>query len=176
MTKFFLRFRGALALLPYTYEDIEADKTAFPQALAIVILSSIATGIVYFPDGDLPAFAAGVVAALLGWLIWSWLTYYIGSHWLAGPDTEADWGQLLRTTGFATAPGIFRVLGLITDIRDPIFLLTSLWMLAGFVLAVRQALDYRKTWRAVVVCLVGWVIYAGFFFVIPKACQLAGPT
>ncbi|MDA1313480.1 MAG: hypothetical protein O2968_09115 [Acidobacteria bacterium] len=92
MTKFFLRFRGALALLPYTYEDIEADKTAFSQALIVVILSSVATGIAYFPDGNVSAVLAGVVGALLGWLIWSWLTYYIGSHWLAGPDTEADWG------------------------------------------------------------------------------------
>jgi hypothetical protein len=176
MTKFFLRLRGALALTPYTYEDIEADKTAFPQALAVVILSSLATGIAYLPGGDLSTVTAGVVAALLGWLIWSWLTYYIGSHWLAGPDTEADWGQLLRTTGFATAPGILRVMGLMVEARDPIFLLTSVWMLAGFVIAVRQALDYRKTWRAIVVCLIGWVIYAGFFFVVPKACQLTGPT
>ena len=176
MTRFFLRLRGALALLPYTYEDIEADKTAFPQALVVVILSSLATGIAYLPAGDVTIVLVGVVTALLGWLIWSWLTYFIGTHWLAGPDTEADWGQLLRTTGFATAPGLLRVFGLIEGARDAVFLLTWLWMLAGFVLAVRQALDYRKTWRAIAVCLIGGIIYAGFFFILPRACQLAGPT
>jgi len=124
------------------------------------------------PSGEVAVMVTGVVVALIGWLIWSWLTYFIGTHWLAGPDTEADWGQLLRTTGFATAPGMLRVFGLLAEARAPLFLLTSIWMLAGFVLAVRQALDYRKTWRAVAVCLVGGLIYAGFFLIIPRACQL----
>ena len=172
MTRFLLRLRGVLTLRPYTYEDIEADETAFPQALLVVILSSLATGVAYLPSGEVAVMVTGVVVALIGWLIWSWLTYFIGTRWLAGPDTEADWGQLLRTTGFATAPGVLRVFGLMVEARDPIFLVTSIWMLAGFVLAVRQALDYRKTWRAVAVCLVGWLLYAGFFIIIPRACQL----
>lgn len=161
-----------MTLRAYTYEDVEADAKALPEALLVVVLSSLATGVAYVPAHDVGVVVAGIVAALLGWLIWSWLTYIIGTHWLAGPDTEADWGQLLRTTGFATAPGMLRVLGVFAEARDVIFLVTSLWMLAGFVLAVREALDYRKTWRAVVVCLVGWVIYAGFFFIIPQACRL----
>jgi len=172
MIRFFLRLRGVFTLRPYTYEDIEADPKAFPEALLVVVLSSIATGVSFVPAGDVGVIASGIVGALLGWLIWSWLTYFIGTHWLAGPDTEADWGQLLRTTGYATAPGILRVFSIIAESRDLIFLVTSLWMLAGFILAVRQALDYRKTWRAVAVCAVGWLIYAGFFFIIPKACQL----
>jgi hypothetical protein len=119
MTRFLLRLRGVLTLRPYTYEDIEADETAFPQALLVVILSSLATGVAYLPSGEVAVMVTGVVVALIGWLIWSWLTYFIGTHWLAGPDTEADWGQLLRTTGFATAPGMLRVFGLLAEARTP---------------------------------------------------------
>lgn len=174
MGKFFRRLAGALALLPYVYEDVEADPRALPQALLVVTLSSIATGIAYLGDLGLRGLLAGLLGALLGWLLWSWLACYIGVHLLPEPATEADWGQLLRTTGFATAPGILMIFSLLPEARTPILLLTSTWMLAGFVLAVRQALDYEKTWRAVVVCLVGFLIYVGVLFIIPAACQLGG--
>jgi hypothetical protein len=33
------------------------------------------------------------------------------------------------------------------------------WQLAAMVVAVRQALDYKSTGRAVAVCVIGWVFY-----------------
>ena len=39
-----------------------------------------------------------------------------------------------------------------------VLLLVSLWMLVAMIIAVRQALDYQSTWRAVGVCVIGWVI------------------
>jgi hypothetical protein len=33
-------------------------------------------------------------------------------------------------------------------------------MLVAMIIAVRQALDYTSTWRAVGVCMVGWVVQA----------------
>lgn len=173
--RFLRRFLGALALLPFVYEEVEADHRAMPQALAIVALSSIATGFAYFEESGWRGVLGGLMGALLGWLVWAWLTYYIGTHLLPEPQTRADWGQLLRTTGFAAAPGIFRVFGAVPEIRDAILALTALWMLIGFVLAVRQALDYRKTWRAVVVCLGGGIVYVGLLFLIPRACRLQAP-
>jgi hypothetical protein len=53
----------------------------------------------------------GTLAALLGWLIWAFLTWLIGTKLLPEASTEADIGQLMRTIGFASAPGILRVLG-----------------------------------------------------------------
>ena len=172
MTRFIRRFFGALALLPYVYEEVEADRRALPQALAIVLLSSLASGASYWNDLGAAGVASASAAATFGWLAWTWLVYHIGTRWLPGDATQADWGELLRTTGFATAPGVLRILGLVPEIRDAVFWLTSVWILAAFVLAVRQALDYEKTWRALVVCLAGWVVYAGLLFLLPQACEL----
>ena len=75
------------------------------------------------------------------------------------PQTHADLGQLLRATGFAAAPGILKIFGVLPIVGTPLLILVGFWMLAAFVLAVRQALDYTNTFRAVGVCLIGWIPY-----------------
>lgn len=174
MRKFIRRVFGALALLPYVYEEVEADHSALPQALTVVVLSSLASGVAFWPDVGAPGVVLEVIATVLGWLVWSWLVYHIGTRWLPGEATEADWGELLRTTGFASAPGMFRVFALFAETRTAILAFTAAWMLVAFVLAVRQALDYRSSWRALAVCLTGFAIYAGLLFIAPTACELAG--
>ncbi|MFQ5521762.1 MAG: YIP1 family protein, partial [Candidatus Methylomirabilia bacterium] len=100
----------------------------------------------------------GAVFALLGWFVWAYLTYWIGTRVLPEPQTSATHGELLRTIGFASAPGILRVLGLIPPLREIVFLAAGIWMLVATVVAVRQALDYHSTLRAVGVCALGWLI------------------
>ena len=69
-------------------------------------------------------------------------------------------GQLLRTTGFAAAPGLLRLVGVIPGLREIAFLVAGGWMLAAMVVAVRQALDYESTGRAVGVCMIGFLVQA----------------
>ena len=68
------------------------------------------------------------------------------------PQTRADVGELLRTIGFASAPGMLRVFGIVPGATIPAFAITAVWMLAAMIVAVRQALDYQSTSRAVAVC------------------------
>jgi hypothetical protein len=161
MASFVERLVGAAKLNPHTYEDVEADSTALPQALNVVVLSSLAAGIGAAQLGLL-GLVGGILSSLVGWLIWAWLTYMIGTRILPAPQTHATWGQMLRTTGFATAPGILRALGIVPIplFRGLVFLVAGVWMLAAFVVAVRQALDYDSTWRALGVALLGWIVYA----------------
>ena len=100
----------------------------------------------------------GTIAALLGWFIWAFLTYFIGTKLLPEPQTKSDYGELLRTIGFSSSPGVLRVLGIVPLLGGILNLLTGIWMLVAMVIAVRQALDYKSTWRAVGVCLIGWIV------------------
>ncbi len=140
------------------YEEVEADKGALGQAMAVVVLASIAGGIGSGRLGGLTGFFIGTVGALIGWFIWAALTYFIGTKILPEPTTKADVGELLRTTGFSSSPGLIRVLGLIPGITGIVFLVSGVWMLTAMIIAVRQALDYRSTFRAVGVCVIGWVV------------------
>jgi hypothetical protein len=94
------------------------------------------------------------------------MTYLIGTKILPEPQTHADVGQLLRTTGFASAPGLLRVLGLVPILGPLLLFLVAIWMLAAMVVAVRHALDYSNVWRALGVVLIGWLVYVAVFLLL----------
>ena len=140
------------------YEEVEADKGAMGQAMGVVILSSVAAGIGSIGTIGIMGLIFGTILALVGWFIWSYLTYAIGTKLLAEPQTKADYGELLRTIGFSSSPGVLRVFGVIPMLENIIYIICGIWMLVAMVIAVRQALDYKSTLRAVAVCLIGFVV------------------
>ncbi len=140
------------------YEEVEADKGALGQSMGVVVLASVAGGVGSVGLGGLSGILIGTVGALIGWFIWAALTYFIGTRILPEPTTRADVGELLRTTGFSSSPGLIRVLGLVPGITGIVFVVSGVWMLIAMIIAVRQALDYRSTFRAVGVCVIGWVV------------------
>jgi hypothetical protein len=140
------------------YEEVEADKGALGQAMGVVLLASVAGGVGSGRLGGFSGILIGTVGALIAWFIWAALTYFIGTRILPEPTTRADIGELLRTTGFSSSPGLIRVLGLVPGITGIVFLVSSVWMLTAMIIAVRQALDYRSTFRAVGVCIIGWIV------------------
>ena len=144
------------------YEEVEADKNAMPQAMGVVVLSSVAAGIASFSVAGVSGILMGTVTALIGWYVWAFITYIIGTKLLPEPQTSADHGELLRTIGFSSAPGVIRILGIIPGLYGLVSIVASVWMLVAMIIAVRQALDYNSTLRAVGVCLIGWVIQAIF--------------
>ena len=151
------RMIRAAKLDVHLYEEVEADQGAMAQAMTVVILSALAAGIGSANMG-LSGMVIGLIAALIGWYVWAFLTYFIGTKFLAQPQTRADHRELLRTIGFASAPGLIRVLGIIPGLHTPLFLVAGIWMLVAMVIAVRQALDYTSTGRAIGVCVIGWVV------------------
>ena len=140
------------------YEEVEADRGAIGQAVGVVVLASIAGGIGSIWKVGLDGIFTGTIMALLLWLVWAYLTYIIGTKLLPEPQTKANYGELLRTIGFSSAPGMIRILGIIPGLSGIVFFVAGIWMLATMVIAVRQALDYDSTLRAVGVCIVGWII------------------
>lgn len=160
LTTFLRRIAGAALLDAGTYEEVEADRTATPQAVPVVLLSSLAAGIGLNGSRGAAAaltfFAVASVLALATWTTFALITLRIGSRALASVDTSVDAGELLRTLGFAAAPGLCQVFALLS----PAPLLTTAlafgWTMAASVVAVRQALDFRSTRRALAVCVAGW--------------------
>jgi hypothetical protein len=161
---FVQRLLGAMALDVAIYEEVEADSRATTQAFAVVVLSSLAAGIGArgFAENTLANAAFISIVSLMAWAAWALLTYEIGARLMPGPQTQVDVGQLLRTIGFASTPGMLRVFGALPGATMPVFVVTSVWMLLTMIVAVRQALDYRSTARAVAVCLLGWVLAVAF--------------
>ena len=153
------RMIGASRLDVHIFEEVEADTSATRQALSVVFLVALATGIASMGTIGLRGLLVGVVVAVAGWAIWAWIIYFIGTKILPEHETHADWGQLARSLGFAQSPGVLRVFGVVPGVGSIIFLVVSVWMLVSMVIAVRQALDYTSTLRAIGVVLLGFIPY-----------------
>jgi hypothetical protein len=176
---YFRRLIGAVALDAATFEEVEADPGATPQAVLTVVLASLAVGVGVggLDRGSGLVLLCGV--ALAAWAAWALLTFEVGVRLLPVGATRADVGELLRTTGFATTPALFFVCALLPGARGPVLVLTALWLLLAMVVAVRQALDYAGTTRAVAVCVVGWalaiaLVFGAGFFLGPAVADDAG--
>ena len=152
------RMLGAARLNVDVYEEVEADRPATFQAFLVVVLVALATGVGSLSAGGGGGLISGVIFGLASWGIWAFITYLIGTTIFRTPETEADWGQLLRTTGFAQSPGILRIFAFIPVIGPGIFFAMSIWQLVAMVVAVRQALDYSSTFRAIGVVIVGFIV------------------
>lgn len=149
------RMRGAALLDVNTYEAVEADRTATGQAFVVVIIVAICQGIGAYKAG-VGGIISGVIGALVGWLLWSGVTMLVGTKLFGG---TADWGELLRTLGFAQAPGVLTILGVVGILRIPIAFLVGIWQLVAGIVAIRQALDFG-TGKAVLTAIASFIVVA----------------
>jgi ATP/ADP translocase len=146
------RMVRAARLDPRLYAEVEADDKATSQAAAVVLLAALAGG-VNFPGQ--PAFIlVGGAMALVSWYLFSYVIYLVGGRLLPEPQTEANFKAVLRAVGFAYAPGVVRLLGIVPELQGPVLFVAFVWTLVATITAVRHALSYTSTWRAIGVCTV----------------------
>ena len=165
------RFYGSLVLDAATYEDVEADPSASPQALAIVLAFGATAAIGFAgPAPQVRVLVIAALASLAGWLSWAAIVAYLGTRVFPEPQTHSDVGELTRTLGFSLTPGLLLVLLAVPFAPPVTSVVIAVWMLAAMIVAVRHALDFTHTTRAVGVCVAGWalvaalVLAAGFVF------------
>lgn len=149
------RMMGAARLEIDVYEEVEADGSATGQAAGVVAIVALCSAIGGIGGGAEGVFG-GLIAALLGWALWAGITYLIGDKLLGG---TATWGELLRTLGFAQAPGVLFLLGIIPLLGSLVVVAVGIWILVTGIVAIRQALDFG-TGRAIATALLGFIPYA----------------
>ena len=145
------RMLGAAALNPNTYEDVERDRGAMLQALAVVVIVAIATavgGVLDAGDEWIRGVGFGVIRGVLLWALWAFGAWIVGSTLLKTASTSANWGEVARGTGFAQTPGLFNALAFLDDFGRPILIAVVIWQFAAMLIAVRASLDYTSLWRA----------------------------
>ena len=146
------RMKGAAMLDVATYEEVEADRSATGQAFVVVLIVAVCAAI-----GGIRGGMAGIIIApimaVVGWLVWSAVTMFVGTKLFGG---TADMGELLRTLGFAQSPGVFAILGIIPILGGLIGMIVGIWQLVAGIIAIRQALDF-STGKAILTALVGWL-------------------
>jgi hypothetical protein len=158
------RMIRAAKLEPQVYEEVEHDQSATGQAILVVVLGAIAAGIGALYGGVI-GLVVGIIAALVGWAVYAFVAYWVGTNFFKGAHTEATWGQLLRTLGFASSPRVLLILGIIPVVGLLIGLAVFVWTLITTVIAIRQALDF-DTGRAIATAVVSWLALLVVSFVV----------
>jgi hypothetical protein len=144
------------------YEEVEADPSLNQEALVVVILVSVLSGIGAFLGGVIGGDFGGALIGLIvtvalgivNYYIWAYVTYFVGTNLFNG---TADPGELLRTLGYASAPRLLGLLSFIPCVGALAGIVAAIWALSAGVIAVRQALDF-DTGKAVITVIIGWVI------------------
>ena len=165
MNKFIIRVFRAIKIDADLYEEVEKDKNATFQAGVVVVLSSMAAGVGAMQLGA-SNFLYAPILSLLSWYVWAYIIYFVGVKLLPEDNTKSNHGELLRTIGFSSAPGMIRVLGITPDLMTVTFIGSAFWMLACMVVGVRSALDYDSLWRAFGVVFISWILQALLLFII----------
>jgi hypothetical protein len=147
------RMIGAAKLQPEIYEEVEHDTTATGQAAVVVGLVAVASAIGTIWQDDAAGPIGALIGAFVGWLVWAGITYLIGDKLLGG---TATWGELLRTLGFAQAPGVLNIVGIIPFFGGIVRFFVGIWILIAGVIAIRQALDF-STGKAILTVILGWL-------------------
>ena len=158
-SNFLNRIYRAIKIDPDLYEEVEHDKSATIQAASVVVLSSLAAGVGAIHLGA-SNFLLGPIVSLASWYFWAFLIYIVGTKLFPDKQTKSDHGELLRTIGFSSAPGLIRIFGFTPELMTITFIGGGIWMLVAMIVAVRQALDYESTWRAIGVVIIGFLVQA----------------
>jgi hypothetical protein len=152
------RMIGALQADVKTLTEIEADPSAMGQAVTVIAIAGVAGLIGNFFRAGLLAGVLSLIASLLGYALFSFMVFLIGTKLMPEPATKADFSEAFRVIAFAASPGVFNVLAIVPFIGPLISFLVGIWSLVIAVIAVREVLDYSSTGRAIIVCLIAAVI------------------
>jgi hypothetical protein len=152
------RVIGALKLDENAFEDAERDPTSIGQAVGVIVLGAVSTGIGWIMYSGFSGIVSGAVSALIGVLISSLLIWLVGTKLMPGPNTQADFPQTFRTVGFASAPALFGFITIIPLLGWLLYFVIALWQIAATVVAVKAVLDYADIGKAIIVVVICWVI------------------
>jgi hypothetical protein len=162
MNLFLNRLFRAAKLDTRLYQEVIADTRTMFQAMMAVFIYCAASAYGGFGRAGVAGINFGMITTLLGWYVWAFSTYFVGRRLFPEAETKVDRKAVLRAMGFASSPGLIRLLGLIPDFAGPSLLIASVWMFLAAAVAIKQAMNYKSIYRAAGACIMGWIISAIF--------------
>jgi len=146
--------RVSMLELP-VYRAIERDPGATREAAIVVAVVAVASAIGSAGDEG-GRILVSLVGAFLGWLVLSGTTYFFGTAIFGTPTTQVTMESLLRTLGYAQAPGVLAIFGIIPLFGWMLVLVGGLWSVATAVVAIRETLRL-STMRAVLIAIIALI-------------------
>ncbi|MGD8990239.1 MAG: YIP1 family protein [Desulfobacterales bacterium] len=161
MRLYFNRFFRAARLDVSFYQEVAAEPLLLNQAWITVLLYAMLASWGSFGRAGAVGSNIGMISALIGWYIWAFSSYFIATRLFRAGSSEtqrAERKAVIRAMGFACAPGVIRLLGMIPGLGIAVLVLSSIWMIVAATIAIKAALNFENTARAAGACIIGWII------------------
>ena len=159
MASFGERVVGAMTLNAATFQEIENDPTAMGQAVGVIALAAVSMGLGWIFYSGLTGIVWNILSSVVAYAIWAVFIWLFGTKVMPDPATKADFPETFRTVAFAVAPGLLGIITIIPLLGWLLYFAIVLWQLAAMVVAVKEVLDYTDTVKAVIVVVIGMVLY-----------------
>jgi hypothetical protein len=163
MRLYFDRFFRAARLDVSFYQEVAAEPLLLNQAWITVLLYAMFASWGNFGRAGAIGSNIGMISALIGWYIWAFSSYFVAKRFFRGGASEAQRAErkaVIRSMGFACAPGVTRILAMIPGLGIAVLVLSSIWMIVAATIAIKMALNFESSARAAGACIIGWIIGA----------------
>lgn len=165
------RMIGVASLNEPTFNDIEHDTNATPQALIVVVIAAIAAAIGALGEHQ-GSLIGQTVMAVVNWIVFSVVAYFVGSMLFHG-SADATIGKVLRLVGFAQTPKILGALAFIPLLGWIAGLVAAIWFLVVSIYALRAAFNFQLD-RAVLTAIVSLVVMVAVSVVVGLLFNVTG--
>jgi Yip1-like protein len=148
------RLIAALRLDLPLYQQVSADGRATRQAFIVVLLAGVSNGLGLVRRLGRVGPWAGVGAALAGWFLFAGVIFVIATvlrH-------RRNGRSLLRALGFANAPGVLLIVGIVPALGAVVRTVVVLWLVATTAVAVQAVYDVPRR-RAWIISITGFAVY-----------------
>ena len=152
---FFKKMLRASLLRSELYKEVGRDKGSIRGVVLVILICGICDGIGFIGIRGAEVILPAILSRYIGWFLLCAVIYLVGVKMF---EHTSDMGEIMRVTGFANSPGVLAVLGIIPVAGNFIRAVSFLWMIAAYIVAVRQSLDC-STARSIFIVIQGFIIF-----------------
>ena len=156
--------------LSIVFSSIKLDRSLYSDNKFFGEAGIYFAGLIMILDGVVGAVAAnsfvktsiGIsgLTAIFTWLIWAIFIYVIGVKLFSDKESKVTFRKILIAVGYAHAPGLLRFFAVVPEFVVPIIFLTQFWIFASLIIATKQVLNLKSSFKAFGIVFLSFLILA----------------
>ena len=154
--------------LDIIFRSIKLDKNLYKDAKYFGEAGIYFAGLIMILDGVAGAIAANTIVktsigvsgltAILTWLVWAIFIYVVGVKLFSDKESKVTFKKILVAVGYAHSPGLLRFFAVTPEFVIPIIFLTQFWIFASLIIATKQILNLKSSFKAFGIVFLSFLI------------------
>ena len=158
------------AFLNIIVKSLKLDRSLYRESKYFGEAAIYFAGLIMILDGVAGAVAANSIVktsigisgltAILTWLVWAIFIYVVGVKLFSDKESKVTFKKILVAVGYAHSPGLLRFFAVTPEFVIPIIFLTQFWIFASLIIATKQVLNLKSSFKAFGIVFLSFLIIA----------------